>query len=87
MNEPIKLPPIDSREGFSDYVEMHMRDYAISAVRQAVAAEREACARVCEVRSEGWNQARTKDDYQMCALGAKNEARALTAAIRARGEK
>ncbi len=53
MNEPIKLPPIDSREGFSDYVEMHMRDYAISAVRQAVAAEREVCAKLCEQQGKG----------------------------------
>ena len=60
---------------------------ARAAYEAGAAAEREACARVCEVRSEGWNQARTKDDYQMCALGAKNEARALAAAIRARGEK
>jgi hypothetical protein len=62
-------------------------DFLTRFAELVAAAEREACAKVCEVRSEGWNQARTKDDYQMCALGAKNEARALAAAIRARGER
>ena len=53
------------------------------------AAEREACAKVCDDRAKGWLEvkyARTIDEGCMHSA-AKAEAAALAAAIRARGEK
>lgn len=57
-------------------------------IADAVAAEREACAQLCEKRAEGWlavRNARTIDEGCMHSA-AKGEAQALAAAIRARGQ-
>lgn len=56
----------------------------IDAVRFA---ERERCAILYEERAQGWDQVKpSKDDsYGLCQHGAKNEARALAAAIRSTG--
>lgn len=58
---------------------------SIERVRQE---EREACAKLCDERSAGWDQVKiVRDDVEACMnAAAKNEARALGVAIRARAE-
>lgn len=57
------------------------------AMAAGAAAEREACARICGERAQGWAQAKlARDDVEGCMRhAAKNEARALGEAIRQRG--
>ena len=52
------------------------------------AQERDACAKVCEERSKGWDNPRpARDEAEaMMRYAAKHEARALGEAIRARSE-
>lgn len=56
-------------------------------VQREIAAEREACARVCDERAIGWKDVNfpRNDTYAAMHTAAKNEARALAEAIRARG--
>lgn len=58
------------------------------ALERARQEEREACAKLCDERSAGWDQVKiVRDDVEACMnAAAKNEARALGAAIRARAE-
>ena len=51
------------------------------------AAEREACARICDERAKGWEMAApARGDTEACMHhAAKNEARALGEAIRTGG--
>lgn len=60
--------------------------FARTVFEAGMTEEREACIKVCDDRANGWNAALpAKDDsYAMCQHGAKNEARALAAAIRER---
>ena len=64
-------------------------DYVERFAALVAAAEREACAKVCEQRGDGWlevRNARTIDEGCMHSA-AKAEAIALAAAIRARSAK
>jgi hypothetical protein len=60
----------------------------MEGVIAGAAAEREACAKVCEERSKGWDNPRpARDEAEaMMRYAAKHEARALGEAIRARSE-
>lgn len=57
-----------------------------TAIERARQEEREACAKLCDERSAGWDQVKVvRDDVEACMnAAAKNEARALGAAIRSR---
>ncbi len=56
-------------------------------IELAQQVEREACAKVCDERAIGWKDANCprNDTYAAMHTAAKNEARALAEAIRARG--
>lgn len=73
-------------DGSFDFQMVSLQDLERFAVLVA-AAEREACARICGERAQGWAQAKlAKDDVEGCMRhAAKNEARALGEAIRQRG--
>jgi len=82
MTEPIKLPPLPRPpihlSGWTNELCEWAKDYACLAVEQAVAAEREACAKVCEMTYEG-----AFDGVRFCFETPEE----CAAAIRARGEK
>jgi hypothetical protein len=63
-------------------------DPAVSSeARELIAKEREACAKVCDERAKGWKDVKLtrNDTYAAMQTAAKNEARALAEALRARG--
>jgi len=65
-------------------------DPAVSSeAQELIAKEREACAKVCDERAKGWKDVKLarNDTYAAMQTAAKNEARALAEAIRARSEK
>ena len=74
MNQPASMSLTDPelRAG----IELQRRE--IDRLREAVAAEREACAKVCEAEAEKWEG----NDGPIC-----HEARLCAFNIRARGEK
>ena len=78
---------IDFRDADDDPHTAQMVEFLERFAAIVAAAEREACARICGERAQGWAQAKlARGDVEGCMRhAAKNEARALGEAILQRG--
>jgi hypothetical protein len=77
---------IDFRDEDSDLHVVQFVDFLASVIGKAVAAEREACAKVCEKISDEYCESEGRK-YAELRTDAETGARDCESAIRARGEK